>query len=308
MKMNPNNLIFATMRWIGIATIVLLVSLLGAGCDKSEGVPAYLSIDSTSFTAGVNQGNNYQQIDAVGVTVDGKVIGIFELPAKIPVFVAGKKKVSLLPYVRLNGSRTKFTWYSTMNSVDTFLTFTASRTTKFVNPTFTFRSTIKISWLEDFEDNNSTLIKANLPPSDTAGIFKTDFDLNGRFKSKTLAYAVKLKTNDTLKVFDLTSFDRFNDFPAQVSDIFFEIDLNTPIELEIALNRRKPGQSFEYVPYLQINPTDGSWKRFYINLQYEIASQPKGTEYVILISGTHAPDKKTDSEVLIDNIRLNFTN
>lgn len=304
----PNNLIFAPMRWTGLALLLTILVFSGTGCDKNEPVPAYLSIDSASFNPGPAEGNKIQQIVAVRCAVNGKTLGVFELPAKIPVLSTGKFKVQLLPYVRINGSRQKHEWFSVCKSIDTVLTFSASKVVKLSNVVFSYRSSIQLKWLEDFEDNNSTLIKVNIPQGDTAGITTVPFDLEGRYKSNTHAYTVTMKASDTLKVFDLRSFDQFTNFPSEVADIYLEIDVNTPVELQLALNRRKPGQSNEYVPYLQINPTDGIWKRFYVNLKYEIASNDPATEYIIILSGTKPEELKSEARVHIDNIRLVYTN
>lgn len=303
--MPANKLTFApTMRFLILAMGCLFV-LIG-GCTKNQVVPAYLAIDSASFLASGAQGNNIQDIRVVKVLVDSREIGMFDLPAKVPILKEGKLKIQLIPYVLINGSSTQVARYTSLLSADTTLNFTASKTTKFSNPIFKFRSTTKMAWVEDFEDNNSTLIKGNLLSGDTMGIRSTNFSLNGRYGGSTNALFVRMKDVDSIRVFDLKSFDIFTGFPSIEADIFMEMDINSPVPLEIALSRKLPNQIAEYVPYMQINSTDGKWKRFNVNFKYETAGHSTATEYRIIISGGKSASERNLNDVLIDNIRLNY--
>jgi len=52
--------------------------------------------------------------------------------------------------------------------------------------------------------------------------------------------------------------------------------------------------------------TGGNWKRFYINLIYELYNQPGETEVQLMISPMKPEELKTAQEIFIDNIRFSY--
>jgi len=90
----------------------LFVILLGiifsmTGCDiinPEEPIPAYLFI--TGFTLNTEletEGTNSHKITEAHVFVDNELLGIFVLPATVPVLAEGAKDVQIFPGVRTNG-------------------------------------------------------------------------------------------------------------------------------------------------------------------------------------------------------------
>jgi hypothetical protein len=70
--------------------------------------------------------------------------------------------------------------------------------------------------------------------------------------------------------------------------------------------RRFSTTQIEYVPYVTVNATNNEWKRFYINLIYEIQGQPANTQYEIFFSLDKPQNFEGSTEFLIDNIRLSY--
>ncbi len=287
-----------------IFTLVLFVS-----CDrKKEAIPAYLHIDSLTFKAGPGRGNDIQEFAAVYCYLGDNLLGIFETPVDIPILAQGLHRIQLFPAVRLNGSRSNFAMYKSARGIDTLLQLNPRQVTKLSNAQFGFRSNANLRWMEDFEDNNSKLVDMNKAKGDTSLIASEYFELNGKYAGNSLVYEIQMKGTDTLKIYDLQSFEKFDQMPTDGTDIMLEFDIKTPIGVQLAL-RRENSVSDNYVPYLFINPTNGEWKRFYTNLVYEIGGQPGDSKYTIIFAVTKLGGYNPgDIKIMIDNIRLSYLN
>lgn len=283
------------------------LALLLSSCEgKDEPVPAYLRIDSLSLNIKIGEGNEVHQIKAVQVYSPTRLLGLFELPATIPVLETGDVKFSIVPAVYLNGSSSQMVTHTGFLPLDTTLTMTRGTITHFSNPRLNFRNSCNFLWTEDFEDNSSTVVGVNVVKGDTTLITSESFDLEGRFPSVSKVYTALIAQSDTNKYIDLGSFKTFNTLPSDGRDIFLEFSIKSDIPVQLALKRTKITGS-EYVPYLYLFETGGQWKHFYVNLVYEAGGQPSGTEYQILFS-SDVTGGSGAHKIHIDNIRLTYNN
>lgn len=286
---------------------IVFLGLAATACrDDHKGIPAQISIDSVSLNIPSLQGNNIHQVKGVQVFANDELLGNFEFPCKIPITKLGNIKIQIFPLVYINGSKNNLGIYTPLAPfLDTF-PLQAGKTTA-VNPIFTFRSNAFVRWNEDFEDNSSTLVPiAPSPyPGDSVSIVSTPFDLNGKFAGKTKAYRILFENIDSSKYIDIGSFEEFKDLPLDGSSVFLEFDVKSDLPIQLAL-RRQNSTVNELLPYLLINKTGGQWKRFYVNLVFELANQPAGTSIRIFFD-INKPEVCTVSrEIFIDNLRLSF--
>jgi hypothetical protein len=113
------------------------------------------------------------------------------------------------------------------------------------------------------------------------------------------------ENTDTAKFFDAGSFLEFSDLPTNGSAVFFEFDIKTDLPVQLAMRRKNPSVT-ELVPYMVINPTGGKWKRFYVNLVYELANQPAGTSVRLFFDVNKPANSVAGREILFDNLRLSY--
>lgn len=296
----------------GFKLLLIATILIGmAACDKEqEAVPTYLQIDSCSLLVKSNQGSASNEFSVVQCYINQEFIGNFELPAKIPILKSGNLRVQLIPAVRVNGSRTQYRGYNLVDMLDTTLSFSRTKVTVFSNPKFKFRNNADLVWVDDFEQGFASLIKPSqgggMPKGDTAFVESLYYNLGNRFKGNSRVFSLKFAASDTLKIADFISAETFKNLPNIGQDVILELDIQSPLEVQIALSRKKPGQSAEYVPFLITNATGGIWKKFYLFLNAELANQPNGTDYTVLINIDKRPAFKDAAVVNIDNIRLGY--
>ncbi len=288
--------------------VLFLICLCPACKDRVSGQYAVLKIDSVSVITLTGQGNATHQILGVQVYINNQMIGNFELPVKIPVLVTGEKvKLDILPMVFINGSKNAIGHLNTLKSFSDSVVFTSSKT-YLLKPLFGYHNNAEFPWLEDFEDGRSKKLVPISPspfPGDSLFIEKRPFDLNGKFAGLSTIYCVRFENIDTAKYIDIGSFDAFQNLPTDGRNIFFEFDIKTDLPVQLALSRKNT-ISTELIPYLLVNPTRGQWKRFYVNLVYEIAGQPSGTSFRIFFDINKPASVIPNREILFDNLRLSY--
>jgi len=228
------------------------------------------------------------------------------LPCDIPVLLEGVQKVQIQPAVLENGSSSVFKPFINTKIVDTLLEFTPLKTTTLSAIPLKFRTNVEFAWVEDFEDGGSTLVpNSDNNPKDTQYIKSTPFDLEGKFNRNTKALFCQIQPTDSIKFYDLRSFAYHSGFPVDGTSIMMEFDVKGTDVLQLGL-QRKTASGEEYVPYIEVYPNADSWKRFYVNLSYEIAGQPASNEYRFVFTVFRQSGTTRVSEIYLDNIRLSY--
>lgn len=299
-------LYFRSMGYRVFLPLLLTMFALVSGCDKeNEPIPSYIKIDSVTVITNPAQGNNIHEISAVNVYIDEQFIGLFEIPCTIPVLFSGRHKLSIIPSVRLNGALNQHVIHRLFNRSDTTIDLTEGKITETANINLTYKTNTEFAWLEDFEDNNSSLIRLFFGVGDTSYITTESFSLKGRYSGHTRCMKVVIGAADTAKTIDMASFKYFGNLPLMGTDIILEFDIKTPVPVQMGMIRKNSSGKL-YLPYVYIFETGGNWKRFYINLIYELYNQPGETEVQLMISPMKPEELKTAQEIFIDNIRFSY--
>lgn len=270
--------------------------------NKEEEIPGYLYIDSVSIAPSITQGNAIQDIGVIQVYIANEFLGNFELPARIPVLKKGALPISILAGIRENGSSNTFRYYPVLSSFDTTLTIAENTSTLLRHVVFKYRNNTVFKWVEDFEDNNTSFISSEYPDEDTFYIASVPYALRGRFNALSKALVLDVKDSDTTKYLEFKSFQKFSGLPVDGTNVYFEFDMKSSFDVQVGIIRYINGTP-EAVPYLIILDTKNEWKRFYLNLNYELGGQPAGVEIELFMAANIFPDQPA-GKVMIDNIKL----
>lgn len=154
-----------------VCVSLLLTALWGAGCNiinPAEEVPTYLQIDSFEFqnTRTDNTGGTTHQIRAAYVLYDGKNIGGFDLPAKIPVLASGTKELLIFPTVDNSGLFSYQLQYAHYTPFKTTLTAAPGKTLT-ITPKTGYTASTNFYYVEDFENSNDFVSLSGAPVSST---------------------------------------------------------------------------------------------------------------------------------------------
>ena len=81
--------------------------LLISGCVKNNPDPSWLQINEWDLSGNIElsgaEGELTENISEAWVYVDDKVIGIFQVPCKVPILKSGLSNIKIFPAVKNNG-------------------------------------------------------------------------------------------------------------------------------------------------------------------------------------------------------------
>lgn len=292
-------------RYWAINSMLFLGTGILSNCSEDTSfVPAYLEIKQIDVDASGIEGNSIHEIVGIQPVHNGQSMGTFPIPCKIPINADGTVKMQFVAFVKNNGNSSNWVPYRTLIYLDTQINFTREKSTVFT-PKFSYRSNTEVSWQEDFESGNSTLVPVRLNKGDSTSIESRNFDLNGKYSGNTRVFVTKFGPNDSLKYIDLSIFDKIPSLPNDGREVFMEFDVKSDLVVTLAIKRYNSSGS-AYVQYMSVNPTKGNWKRIYSNLIYEVQGQPADTKYEIYFSIDKPEGFSGNREILIDNIRLTY--
>ncbi len=290
------------MKYIKLFYYLLLLLLL-ASCDiinPEEALPSFIQVNEFQLTTNeTTQGSNSHQITDVWAFVNGEALGVFELPATIPILATGIQNITLLAGIRENGLRSTPVIYPLYDRYETSLDLVPEEII-LVTPTVEYISTSVFVLIENFESNtirfeglnNATINQVTNPIQVLFG--------NG-------AGSIPLIE----EIAEVTSIATFIDLPTSGgTPVYLELDYRTNVELEIGLtgfnvSTATPTQATIYNVILC--PID-DWNKVYVNFQELLElSQLDGYKLAFRAStnDTGCGGTPTNTpEVLLDNIKL----
>jgi hypothetical protein len=287
--------------------ILFTLSLIGSlyflnGCVKNNPLPVYLEIQPWTLEAnGISTGENYpgeltQNLTDAWVYVDGKLVGVFELPCKVPILYSGDKEVTIYPTIRDNGISDTKRIYPFVEPFTQTYNLVAGQTTT-IKPKTKYYSTAKF-WIEDFE---SATIKIETDQTvSTADIIReslSSISLTGSYGKVTLTSTDMYWTGFTDQL----------ELPKGGKEIYLEIDfrntnlLSTGVRsIDETLGTIKDNPNIGMPPQ---NPNTVRWKKIYIGLKEIVnysGTANKFKQYLV----AQLKDGSTVEAIYIDNIKV----
>ena len=191
------------------------------------------------------EGGGTSKITDVWVSVDDRLIGVWELPARIPVLRSGSVLVSVTPGVKRNGSfddRLRYPFYTSYNSTVDLL----QEGTVELEPVVEYGRAI-VFWMERFQDEGNQLTVTTT--SDTTLLLYTAFEhpqvvLDGTscggFVLDQAHNGIRIHTTE--------------DFTPTGGPTFVELDYSTDISLTVGMTFEQNG-STSFAPWVVLVPT-----------------------------------------------------
>ncbi len=278
----------------------VLLSFGLSSCVKNNPLPVWFEINNWTLNANPNPdtptGELTNNFSDVWVYVDGKVIGVFELPCKIPVLVSGNCKVTLYPAIKNNGIASTKKIYPFLEPFETTLDLAEGETYTF-NPTTRYYSNTKF-WIEDFESSTIKFVK-------DVSVSSPNLDLEVETNSAIGPWGsyghLSLNTTDSLWV-GVT--DQML-LPKSGAEVYLEFDYkNTNSILTGMLEMQVGGTIVDHGGYTASRQkSDVKWKKIYIDLKEVVSNTPNAFFYKQYLRTLLDPGVNS-SEVYIDNIKV----
>lgn len=277
--------------------------LIGSGCNiinQEEPIPSYIYVKPFRMESNpqITHGSLSQKVTQGNVFVNGKTIGIFSLPALIPVLEEGTQEVIIDPLIRDNGLTFTLQVYPFYERFTTSVDLTLTETDT-IQPVTRYSEDITFHLIEDFEGgsnvfsedrdmNNETLL-------DTTQIDAFEGEYSGMIVLNLDNPLMEVASNAD-QLFDI--FDR--------GKVYLEMDYKTEVDVLIGMigidNIGNDQSNYEYglVP-------KSDWNKIYFNLtNFGLVNNLNGYQIGItaalpVANGDFTLDEGT---ILIDNVKL----
>ncbi len=255
--------------------------------DPEEQLPAYLEINNFELTTSPSQGESAAQITDAWVFVNDLSLGVYELPATVPVLDLGNQDITIFPVIRENGLRNAPIIYPLYRRYESTLELMANQTIT-IQPITTYDANTVFELVEGFNATNHLL-----SGTDQSAVQSVD----GIGK-------ILLGEKDAV---EFTSSNTFIDLPTSGGlPVFLEIDYKNNVAFEIGLvglSNTINATSYK-VTLCPIN----RWNKVYINFQEDLqVSQLPSYKLAFRVSTDDlgcGGAAEANPEVLIDNVKF----
>ncbi len=263
-----------------------------------ELTPSYVNIESIQVLTNVNQGSSSSNITDAWFYVDGADRGAYPLPSNIPYLGEGEHTIKVAPGIMLNGVSSTRVPYPLVEpqelDVELFRDSAVS-----LNIQCRYYSTTSFAMIEDFEDINigfeetptsTATWRSTSSPSDPDSYVFEGSHSGGGF------------LNENKNRLQIVTRQFFTELPKSGTPVFIEMNFNTNTTLTLSVTGyiNGIGNSNDLI---FLNPTDGIWKKIYINLTSTLSYDVNVDEYRFVMSADHTNGSE-ESIVLIDNFKI----
>jgi hypothetical protein len=281
--------------------LLFCCGLLFSACVKNNKKPVWISIDKWELDDSDNPQSDMGQLtknfSEVWIYVDNKIIGVFELPCKVPVLVSGNKLIQLYPGIKNNGMASTKKIYPFVKPVEMTVDFVPGQTYSYT-PHTKYYDNVKC-WKEDFS-TNSFQIDTDESHSNAAIMLGNDSDI--ALNDGNQYAQILLSLTDSLWI-GTTMGDLV--LPKGGKEVYLEIDYRNTNTIEAGIVAvSNSGYTTNYCGTINTQFTTPTvWKKIYIDLK-ESVSYSTSANYFEIYLKTLLDSGKTSSEIYIDNIKV----
>ena len=276
--------------------LISLVLLLFGACDKEEPVPSYVYIPDVKVEAAPDFGTSSAKVTEVWVYGPADILGVFPLPATIPVLAEGPTELTIYAGIHDNGilarpniypfyAPEKLTPDLVRGQVDTID----------VSVGYLPADRIKLSLHADFEGFNP--LTTDLDDDDRTAVVLTTEGFEGS--------GARLAVTDTTRRLSVGYFASVS-LPANGSEVYLEMNYRNDIPFSFWLRGKTPAGDLQIEPVSVLNPHP-EWNKIYIPLTQFVNSR-QWVEYQpvfdVQLTDDDVASGKTTGEVVLDNLKL----
>ena len=286
-------------RTLPFIVFLFLFLLTQTSCEKFSGdqeIPAYISIDSIYITSNYStQGTKSHNITDAWIYIDDQLIGAFQMPARVPVLYNGTHTVTVLPGIKENGIATTRVVYPFYQPITAKIKLTPDSTTKLKVMKTTYQAASKFVWMENFE--NSVAITLDTTAGSSAYIEQTPSGSPLTFKDEGVHSGMVVL--DTARIF--FECKTHNEYPIPSSAVYLEMNFNINTTLTVGVFIYGNTTLYQ-VPVVNLNPTNNTWKKIYIDLTTSLNSY-YGSSFQVYL-GAFLDEGAEKNLLLFDNFKV----
>ena len=283
----PRETMIRTLRTASLFLLPL------AACTKGDKVASFVDIPVVTVQATEEQGGSTSKITDAWVSVDERFIGVWELPAHVPVLAEGEHRITVVPAIKRNGTfddRLRYPFYNEWNG-NAYLTKDATTS---VQPVTSYLGASEF-WVEPFSDPIGRL---NVT-ADSDTLLLAPFMPDPELDNTTCRGFVLDAAHPYIRLFTDEDFDVYG------GPVFLELDYRTDVMLTVGVIYNYDGSAGTdawvlVAPTLKSNGTM-PWNKIYIDLSsaFNLAI----TQRDIYIEA-RLPSGQASATANIDNLKL----
>lgn len=281
-----------------------VAAFLFSGCVKNNPDPAWLEVsewtlENNSSISDSQEGELVHNFTDAWVYIDGELIGVFEVPFKVPVLVSGEHQIKLYPTVRNNGIASTKKIYPFVEPYIITANLVQNQTLS-IDPTTMYKDNVSIT-LWDFEDGTNVGFDST-PESTTAIAISSDPSIIQATNGGGFGRVNMDSNND---FWQATSSQDFTDLPQSGAEVYLELDYHNTVAVVTGVLALEPSNVVSN-PNVQLNsqdPSEVKWKRIYIDLKTIISGSIDANAFRMSYEA-YLPDSLTTGQINLDNIKL----
>jgi hypothetical protein len=284
-----------------VLPIVISFFILGSCAKKMDAtyIPSYVKIDNIVVNTTGSQGSSSSYITDAWVYLDGSDRGAYPLPARVPLLAEGKHTIKITPGIKLNGVAGTRVPYPMVEPVEVDVNLIKDSIVPLTIRSRYYTSS-KFALIESFEDIN---LRFETTINNFATWRVSDIDTDpDDFVFEGLHSGLALLDTSHYKLQVITKED-FDFLPKNGIPVFVELNFKTNTTIVFTGMSYGDDGVGESTDLLYLSPTDGEWKKIYINLTTYLSYDTDGNFYKFLLTADHN-SSYDDSYVLIDNFKL----
>ena len=281
---------------------ILLITLLYYSCGDTftANIPAYIEINNFNFDGNTSidmpHSPYYNSINITDswVSMNGEVIGVFEIPSKIPILSEGTHSFDIYPGIKVNGisgNRIKYPFYKKFE-IDITL---SQEQILSIQPITSYIENITLQLKEPGTFEQPGTMFERVDTNDPKAIRQTYEVFQGQYSAAIYLDSLNNK-------FDLRNIDEL-ELPLNT---FLELDFKSNISFNIGVVIINTGNIPIKQELIQLYPTE-NWKKIYLDLYPLINQGNNNSKFKIYLDGQY-DDLITNNAIYIDNIKLVHNN
>ena len=293
------------MRKNYLVSAGLIILFLVSSCKKDQVIPSYLYIPEL-ISSGIYSisGSNSSKIYGAKVFVNNELVGVYQTPVEVPIFIEGEQTIKTIAVIEKNGFPNDLIPYPYFD-FSTDNVFLETDKTINLTPTVDYLSTLNTDyWFEDFQ---SPTIKFETTGNSTGELIKT--------QNPDFVFVDENGANSTSGLFELNSDTAYiksltneNFIYKKNTNVFVEINYqnNQPFFFDIVIFNQI-GQ-VEKIPFFQFKETINAegelyWNKIYLEIGSVLNTIDLLTSFEICFE-MQKDNSVSNSIVLIDNVKL----
>ena len=289
-----------------IRILLILPILLLFGCVKNNPNPSWLEVTEWTLISNTSlsglEGELTHNFSDAWVYIDDEVIGVFEVPFKIPILKSGPCTIKLYPTVRNNGIAATKKIYPFMEVYQLNVELIQDQTIT-LNPVTKYNSISQFS-IEDFEDP----LNLNIMVDQNTSAIKSTPTSNGDLQSFNGNFYGLIQLNSVDSTWIASTQNQLA--IAKGREAYLEVDYYNTNSIATGVIYVKPDNTTQNNPNYGMQTQDVNsvqWKKIYIDLKELIGYAPNGSNFLQSFI-TKLDEGKSEGEIRLDNIKVVYFN